>query len=1126
MSVAKWAIRVTKRIIAGTHNAYRRARKEPLCSKSCLFESDEGRVLDSNLFSLLRELSWSDRSAYHTLYVVSRSENAQRMATYLARYGIAAQITLFGSDEYEELLARCKFVFANGKLASFFSKRQGQVYVNVGDEDALEHARSIMASALPEELSSAQRNLLACDYALFTSAESGNDVMELLNVASIMSAHAIHRGNPRADALHDLGIAAVARELEGLQGKRAVAFLPLWRGTSSSTNVPKQAEIVRRVAAKLEAALDENTVIYVCTHYLLAGALRIGHTGKLRLPPSDFDLYDMLSACDLAVTNRSSVASEFVASGRPVVWFDCFGDESAALAEGPSDRLAPYVHVRSLDELGDSIRSCLEEGERENLAARAGFKPAGIASSVLGSVLEGKVDSHVSVLQPKRNLRLVYADGIDNKANVELLVKDMLDKRDGETVLAFMSKPRVACIELMNTVPESVPYIVVGDEGGLEPLPAFCYALSRHSALAARLTAPLVRKGFDGEGERLLPGLKPVEARLHVSQGSYGAFVAGSYDCPTSVLAKDAESFFGEQRTRMASLAVLCKCSTFGSTAVDPSLLTSEARKTYFDDLLQANLITRIPSNTDTSVGVRGLMCIRMPKNASPSSLSLELALGQEDAQSKQRQLCGRDVASFGHIEVISKRSGILLAKYRIDVPSACVNELPTHTPIVVHCKDDNGCEGSVHVGFGLFDLRRSTRTRLKPLLDEKRNTALFFRHAYPNKMSLTVRQINPTDRPKGRALVECASLLARIRPYDNAIVLFEKNASRYEESASVLFESLMDSGLDDVWFVLDKRTEYFEHVPDRYRTHIVDRNSLKHYRLFFSAKTFIGTEMLVHCAELTTSNKKIAKRLESPALNYVFLQHGVMYMVSLDSESRTFFKPRKTTSGLYRVVVSSEAEKRHFIDRAGYDDEMLYVCGLPKFDRCSLVPGADLVTVMPTWRPWEANAARVAFAETGYYRFLARIIESIPCELADKLVVLAHPLFAQYLAGQDVPFMDKLDFTSHYSDILAHTKVLVTDYSSIAYDAFYRGSNVVFDWSDKDECMRHYGPSTELMIDEETAFGAVVHTNEELTRFVREAYGSDQSDVHKERYQQIVQFHDGCNTQRLISMLRRDELL
>ena len=57
----------------------------------------------------------------------------------------------------------------------------------------------------------------------------------------------------------------------------------------------------------------------------------------------------------------------------------------------------------------------------------------------------------------------------------------------------------------------------------------------------------------------------------------------------------------------------------------------------------------------------------------------------------------------------------------------------------------------------------------------------------------------------------------------------------------------------------------------------------------------FEAAEALVHAIDVRISNKHALNKINDKSLNYVFLQHGVMYMVSLDSESRSFFKPMKT---------------------------------------------------------------------------------------------------------------------------------------------------------------------------------------------------------------------------------------
>lgn len=121
------------------------------------------------------------------------------------------------------------------------------------------------------------------------------------------------------------------------------------------------------------------------------------------------------------------------------------------------------------------------------------------------------------------------------------------------------------------------------------------------------------------------------------------------------------------------------------------------------------------------------------------------------------------------------------------------------------------------------------------------------------------------------------------------------------------------------------------------------------------------------------------------------------MYMVSLNSESRSMFK-RKELKGKYRVIVSSVAEANHFVELGGHFDEDLYITGLPKFDRNVLSPDADKIAIMPTWRPWEINAARDDFTETAYYKMVMKIYNSVPDDLKEKVIVLPHPLIANEL--------------------------------------------------------------------------------------------------------------------------------
>ncbi|MBQ3889250.1 MAG: CDP-glycerol glycerophosphotransferase family protein, partial [Clostridia bacterium] len=406
--------------------------------------------------------------------------------------------------------------------------------------------------------------------------------------------------------------------------------------------------------------------------------------------------------------------------------------------------------------------------------------------------------------------------------------------------------------------------------------------------------------------------------------------------------------------------------------------------------------------------------------------------------------------------------------------------------------------------------------------------TVAAYRQSRSNRMNLYVRSLNVTDRKKEGVKIffaYCLSLLWHPSAKRRPILLYEKNSSKYEESASVVFEKLIDMGYRNAWFIIHRDSAYMDRIPDRVKDRLVYKYSFRHYLYFFACRTFIGTEALVHAIDLKTFNPFALKKTADKNLNYVFLQHGVMYMVSLDSESRKMFKP-KQLNGLYRVVVSSHAEANHFTELGQHDPENLYLCGLPKFDRSTLSPDADKVVIMPTWRPWEINDARRDFTSTAYYKMMERIYNAVPEDLRDKVIILPHPLIVNELHKISASLSSKIRLDVRYDDVLRQTAVLITDYSSIAYDAFYRGSRVIFCWEEKDACMAHYGPSTKLMLNEDNVFGDVFYNTDELGEAIRRNYTGSQYEPYRERYSRLVEFHDGHNTDRLIEFLKEDGIL
>lgn len=482
------------------------------------------------------------------------------------------------------------------------------------------------------------------------------------------------------------------------------------------------------------------------------------------------------------------------------------------------------------------------------------------------------------------------------------------------------------------------------------------------------------------------------------------------------------------------------------------------------------------------------------------------------------------DVATNEHAGIIrfARRFGYYLPKgmrlnrYKISFDKHRVERFDIQNKLILNYND-------VYFGrilYSVFDWRTGKNKNSKIYIDK--GTAIYFRQSKHNTLGLTVRDANKYDYPEGQRRIRNAKNASK-HVKEDIILMYEKNCSRYEESASILFEKLIDEGYDNVYFVLDKRCPALKDIPEKYRKNIVEKDSDKHLEYFFASRTFISTESTEHALQLRIANKDAMDKINSKDLNYVFLQHGVMYMVSLNSELRTGF--RNNNLRMHKTVVSSEAEAQHFIKLAGINKKDLYITGLAKFDKSFKNPDANKIIIMLTWRRWETNIARENIEETKYFKMIERIFDSIPDSLKDRVVILPHPLMAERFIGQS-RLSKYIVIPESYDKVFRECDTYITDYSSAAYDVFYRGAKIIFCWDEKEECMKHYGKGSFLLLDEENAFGDICMNSNEISMAIKKNYGRTQTQENIEKYRNIVEFYDGRNTERIIQKLREDKII
>ncbi|MBO7518994.1 MAG: CDP-glycerol glycerophosphotransferase family protein [Methanobrevibacter sp.] len=468
--------------------------------------------------------------------------------------------------------------------------------------------------------------------------------------------------------------------------------------------------------------------------------------------------------------------------------------------------------------------------------------------------------------------------------------------------------------------------------------------------------------------------------------------------------------------------------------------------------------------------------------------------------------------------------------KYLVEIPYNSINISGRSAGVYIEYIDENGFsykkkflsmksiykrgKNKLLKKFGIYDEHRDHDLYYSDLIYFE-NHSIFLYETWKGFLSLAYREINVTDDIGEQKKIKSAykEYMADLKKGKNtpSILLYEKFCGKYEESAKYVYERLIDDGWENVYFILSKDSEFQKEVPEKYRKNLIEKYSKKHYYEYFNAKAFITTESINHVIDLTTYNALTRKRQYWKDYYYIFLQHGVMYAYSL--KGRWDFEKGGGFGDNSYVVVSSETEANHFIEDGNFDRQDLIKCGLPKFDHSIQNDDADKILIMPTSRNFEYSTIRDDTLNSTYYNFSKNIIESVPDDLKDKIVFIPHPLVNAIFGETD---LDKYMPTEYsYDELLKNTRLLITDYSSISYDAFYRGANVIFAWMEKEMCLENLG--IDLKLNDDNAFADIAYDYESLHELISKNYYGNHSEENIEKYNDIVEFHDGENTERFI---------
>lgn len=351
--------------------------------------------------------------------------------------------------------------------------------------------------------------------------------------------------------------------------------------------------------------------------------------------------------------------------------------------------------------------------------------------------------------------------------------------------------------------------------------------------------------------------------------------------------------------------------------------------------------------------------------------------------------------------------------------------------------------------------------------------------------------------------------------------LVFEKYCYMAQDNGYYFFKYCMEHNMEQkmgrkIYYVMDKNS------PDRkvlepYKDHVLEFMSIKHMTYMLAARLYISTDAKNHAYAWRKKGSILDHRVRRQKL--VFLQHGVTAFKKVD-----FLYGKNKTGGCNLFVVTSDFEKEIVGRNFNYSDNEIAVTGFARWDVLTdKSEGSREIILMPTWRNWLEEMPDEQFKESNYYiNYMKLLNNSKLHEVLEKydlrMNFYLHPKFKEYI-GNFVIDAKRIRFIAFgqepLNELMMKCKMLITDYSSVAWDTFYQYKPVIFYQFDLEEYNETHGSYIDM---KEELFGERVDEGDALIELMKEYAENDfkLKSKYKAMHEHCFKYVDEDNSKRI----------
>ena len=277
----------------------------------------------------------------------------------------------------------------------------------------------------------------------------------------------------------------------------------------------------------------------------------------------------------------------------------------------------------------------------------------------------------------------------------------------------------------------------------------------------------------------------------------------------------------------------------------------------------------------------------------------------------------------------------------------------------------------------------------------------------------------------------------------------------------------------DEVYFVINRGSPLYS-LLSNHDNNVLIYGSIRHAMVFSLAGVYFYTHtysdvIYRRIYEVFGQNKKL-----------VFLHHGVLGFKRFND----FYQEKRDVMDLF--TVGNRVEADILINHAGVSSDKVKVTGYARYDYLydKAVPANPKIIYIPTYRDWILDE----FYSSEFYRTVKSLLNNE--DLGDLLLsnnIILNVYFHRYLHSYISELNSRLENIkilglgeTSPTQLISECNLMITDYSSVAWDFFYLNKPVLFYRFDLQDYLMHR--DSYIPLDHEE-IGEIVYTETDLIK-------------------------------------------